>query len=108
MGALSDIQEAAAMEGPGAVKSAVSGCIHAAAPEDMRQNYRQYIQETLRSVNTSGAGARYSHSDIVSLEGCKGLPCISLKGIGRLALPICVEQEGKVSYDMIFLLLPEH
>jgi hypothetical protein len=82
------------MEGaaPNAAMCGCGRCRYAASQEDMRQNYRKYIQAILRSVKSSETPC--THSDNVSLEGLKGLPRISVKGIGHLALPICYQQEG--------------
>jgi hypothetical protein len=59
---------------------------------DLKNDYHRYIQRAIRSVTKVGAG--FVHSGTVPFEGCRLLPWVSVKKIGRLALPVCVSQEG--------------
>ncbi len=89
------LDKAEAMEvEEGVVQNAAGGCIPADSAEDLRVNYRKHIQRVLRCTKRWKGAGGYAHSGIVSLEGLKGLPCISVKKIGRLALPMTVEQGG--------------
>ncbi len=63
------------------------------AAKKMEPNYRIQIQRALCSIH--GTWASFVHSDTVPLEELKGLPRVSLKGIGQLSLPLRVEQAGK-------------
>jgi hypothetical protein len=60
--------------------------------QDMRTNYRTYIQRALRTLANLESDS--SHSNQVSMEGLKGLPGVSLQGFGRIALPLTLREEG--------------
>jgi hypothetical protein len=64
----------------------------AAAEADLRKNYRRHIQRALRSVKSGECG--FVNSDMVSLKGLTCLPSVSLKGIGRVALPLVADNAG--------------
>ncbi len=61
-----------------------------AATDDICGDYRMHMQQALRSIRARVGG--FVHVDRISLEG---LPNVSLKEIGRLALPLCAEQQGE-------------
>ena len=70
----------------------------AAPDENIRRNYRTHIQRALRDIREEGRG--FVYSDIISLQDLKGLRKVSLKAIGRVALPLCVEQQGNKAFDL--------
>jgi hypothetical protein len=70
----------------------------ASAQEDLQKNYRRSIQRALRQVKSAEGG--FVNADVVSLEGLTCLPCVVLKGMGRVALPLSVEQEGGDVFHM--------
>jgi hypothetical protein len=64
----------------------------AGAEADLRANYQRHIQRALRRIQSAEAG--FVNADVVSLEGLTSLPGVSLKGVGRVALPLGVETAG--------------
>jgi hypothetical protein len=61
--------------------------------DPITMNYRAGIEQALRSVTSAYGG--YVCSDVVSLEGLRGLPSISVQGVGRLSLPLQEHQQGE-------------
>ena len=70
---------------------------------DIEKDYRRDIQRALRALRIKSArGGSWVLSDLVHMEGLTGLPGVTLKGVGRVGLPLGVEQEGWKMLSFVF------
>jgi hypothetical protein len=61
----------------------------------VKMDYRSGIKEALSSVQSAHSG--YACSDVVTFEGLKALPSISVEGVGKVFLPVRQDQQGRIA-----------